>query len=105
MALRKITLTIPQSLYQEAKRLIRAGYYASFTELARAGIRKELNELYTAHPSLALRAGGLMYLQRLEEIRQIIREAGGSQKTEEEVLEELRRIREEVWRERYAAGS
>ncbi|TEU11100.1 MAG: hypothetical protein E3J21_24455 [Anaerolineales bacterium] len=104
MASQKITLTIPQSLHQEAKRLVKAGYYANFAELARAGIRKEIKELYIANPSLALETDGLLYLRRLEEIRQIIREAGGINKTEEEALEDLRRIREEVWRERYATG-
>ena len=101
MASQKITLTIPQSLHQEVKRLIKAGYYANFAELARAGIRKEIKELYMANPALALETDGLLYLRRLEEIRQIIREAGGINKTEEEALEDLRRIREEIWRERY----
>jgi Arc/MetJ-type ribon-helix-helix transcriptional regulator len=103
MASHKVTLTIPQSLHQEVKRLIKAGYYANLAELARAGIRKEMKELYMANPALALETDGLLYLRRLEEIRQIIREAGGINKTEEEALEDLRQIREEVWRERAEA--
>jgi Arc/MetJ-type ribon-helix-helix transcriptional regulator len=103
MTSHKVTLTIPQSLHQEVKRLIKAGYYANLAELARAGIRKEIKELYMANPSLALETDGLLYLRRLEEIRQIIREAGGINKTEEEALEDLRQIREEVWRERAEA--
>ena len=87
---------------KEVKRLIKAGYYANLAELARAGIRKEIKELYTANPSLALEIDGLLYLRRLEEIRQIVREAGGINRTEEEALEDLGRIREEIWRERYA---
>jgi Arc/MetJ-type ribon-helix-helix transcriptional regulator len=102
MTSHKVTLTIPQSLHQEVKRLIKAGYYANLAELARAGIRKEIKELYMANPSLALETDGLLYLRRLEEIRQIIREAGGINKTEEEALEDLRQIREEVWQERYS---
>lgn len=44
MASQKVTLTIPQSLHREAKRLIKAGYYANLAELARAGIWKEITE-------------------------------------------------------------
>ena len=72
MASHKVTLTILQSLHQEVKRLIKAGYYANFAELARAGIRKEIKELYMANPALVLETDGLLYLRRLEEIRQII---------------------------------
>jgi Arc/MetJ-type ribon-helix-helix transcriptional regulator len=103
MASHKVTLTIPQSLHQEVKRLIKAGYYANLAELARAGIRKEIKELCMANSALALETDGLLYLRRLEEIRQIIREAGGINKTEEEALEDLRQIREEVWQERAEA--
>lgn len=64
MAFKKITLTIPEKLYNESMKLIAAGYFANFSDLVRAGLRDEIK---TYHPVLHDRWDGIISLENKDE--------------------------------------
>jgi len=45
MDFRKITISIPENLYQEGMDLIKNGLFSNFSDLVRSGIREEFKEL------------------------------------------------------------
>lgn len=83
MAVREITLALPADLYQEAQE---AGILSS------EYIEKLLRD--------ALRT--LTWEQRIEEIQREVQEAGGVNKTQEEIIAELRSTRKHLWDTEYS---
>lgn len=83
MAVREITLALPADLYQEAQEagILSSGY-----------IEKLLRD--------ALRT--LTWEQRIEEIQREVQEAGGVNKTQEEIIAELRSTRKHLWDTEYS---
>ena len=45
MEFRKITISVPENLYQEGMDLIKSGLFSNFSDLVRSGIREEFKEL------------------------------------------------------------
>ena len=45
MEFRKITISLPENLYQEGMDLIQSGLFSNFSDLVRSGIREEFKEL------------------------------------------------------------
>tara|TARA_Y100000310_G_C20538438_1_gene742035 strand:+ start:416 stop:703 length:288 start_codon:yes stop_codon:yes gene_type:complete len=45
MTFRKITISLPENLYQEGMDLIKNGLFSNFSDLVRSGIREEFKEL------------------------------------------------------------
>ncbi|MBI4453204.1 hypothetical protein HY636_01020 [Candidatus Woesearchaeota archaeon] len=45
MEFRKITLTLPEPLYNEGMHLIKSGLFSNFSDLVRSGIREEFKGL------------------------------------------------------------
>ncbi|MGQ9626554.1 MAG: hypothetical protein ACUVV0_06585 [Anaerolineae bacterium] len=82
MAERKITLTLPEDLCQEAEK---AGLLSS--EFFEAALRNALNFL--------------SWEKRIAEIQMQIQKAGGTKKTKQEVIDELRATRRRIWEENY----
>jgi len=103
MASQRVTLSIPKGLYEQLIRLIESGYYESLAEAVRSGLRRELAEAYTVVPAAGLTQQSHLYLRRLGELRQMIADAEKTPKDKQEILNDLRRIREEVWQERHSA--
>ena len=83
MAVQEITLALPTDLYQEAQE---AGILSS------EYIEKLLRD--------ALRT--MTWEQRIEEIQREIQEAGGVNKTKEEIIAELRSTRKHLWDTEYS---
>jgi Arc/MetJ-type ribon-helix-helix transcriptional regulator len=49
MEFKKITITIPENLYNEAMLLIKSGMFSNLSDIVRSGIREEFKEM---HPIL-----------------------------------------------------
>lgn len=45
MEFKKITITIPENLYNEAMYLIKRGMFSNFSDIVRSGIREEFKEI------------------------------------------------------------
>jgi Arc/MetJ-type ribon-helix-helix transcriptional regulator len=45
MEFKKITISVPENLYNEGMDLIRSGLFSNFSDLVRSGIREEFKEL------------------------------------------------------------
>jgi Arc/MetJ-type ribon-helix-helix transcriptional regulator len=45
MAFKKITISLPENMYQEGMYLVKKGMYSNFSDLVRSGIREEIKEL------------------------------------------------------------
>ncbi|MBM3308666.1 MAG: hypothetical protein FJY77_00265 [Candidatus Altiarchaeales archaeon] len=45
MDFRKVTISLPESLYDEAMGLVRRGLFSNFSDLVRSGIREEFKGL------------------------------------------------------------
>ncbi len=89
MRFKKMTLTIPQKLYMNAMRLIEAGYFASFSDLVRAGLRSELRNFSQLRDAS----------NWIDDMSVHIR---GSGKSDEEIISGLRRTRQHIWERKYA---
>jgi Arc/MetJ-type ribon-helix-helix transcriptional regulator len=47
MDFKKVTISLPTRMYEEAMFLIRRGLFSNFSDLVRSGIREELKDLST----------------------------------------------------------
>jgi Arc/MetJ-type ribon-helix-helix transcriptional regulator len=99
--MQRVSVSLPQGLYQEAMQLVRAGYYVNLAEAIRASLREEVDR---KRPAFYPKENAAATLRRIERIQRVIQDAGGLG-SKDEVLADLRRIREEVWQERYASAS
>jgi len=83
MAVKEITLTLPEELYRDAQEagLLSAEYIES---LLRDAVRS------------------VTWEERIEEIQREIQKAGGVDKTREEILAELRGTRKRIWEAEYS---
>lgn len=83
MAVKEITLTLPEELYRDAQEagLLSAEYIES---LLRDALRS------------------VTWEERIEEIQREIQKAGGVDKTREEILAELRSTRKRLWETEYS---
>lgn len=91
--IQRINITLPKKLANRAKVLVDEGLYANFSELVREGIRNEL-----------------LLDQKLMEKKRVLekwfREEKGkgidtSGLTQEELIERVRKTRNELWEEKY----
>lgn len=107
MEKKSVTLTIPEGIYNQTQRLIEAGLFRDFEEVVMAGIRYVLFEaaVIEAEPEPPGLTGPERCAYYIEKLRQQIREIGGlfPGKTKEEVIEILRKTREQIFEEKYAA--
>ena len=89
MQFKKVTLTVPARLYNKCSELIDEGYFANFSELVRAGIRAQLElDLFSKRQD--------NWFERLATMSM------PQEKSDEEIIADLRKTRDEVWREKYA---
>ena len=102
-----VTLTLPERLYIYSQRLVEEGLFATFNEVVMSGLRDEIykSTLLTndeAPPGLSGGERWAFYAKRLSD--KIEKMGGlGLGDTPEETLETLRRTREQLWEEKYAA--
>ena len=94
---RRITFEISEELYQKMREAQVAYAVPSLDELVRQALEEKLKQLEKRQA----------YRRELEKLRQGIREAGGLKalglgETKEEIIESLRRIRQEIFEEEYA---
>lgn len=82
MAVKEITLTLPEELYRDARK---AGILSS--EYIESLLRDALRSV--------------TWEERIEEIQREIQKAGGVDKTREEVIAELRSTRKRLWEAEY----
>lgn len=47
MEFKKVTISLPKNLYEEALSLINNGLFSNFSDLVRSGIRNEFREMHT----------------------------------------------------------
>ncbi|MGA9351932.1 MAG: type II toxin-antitoxin system CcdA family antitoxin [Anaerolineae bacterium] len=83
MAVKEITLTLPEELYRDAQE---AGILSS--EYIESLLRDVLRSV--------------TWEERIEEIQREIQEAGGVNKTREEIIAELRSTRKRLWETEYS---
>ncbi len=89
MQFKKVTLTIPERLHDECKKMIESGYFANFSDIVRAGIRAQL-EVY-------------LFPKRNEDwFERFAMLTTPSQLKDKEIIDRLRKSREEIWSEKYA---
>ena len=99
METKKVTLTIPIDLYNKSKELTKTGIFPNLSELFRFAIREEIEEI---SPLIKNGTRKEIWTQGLKEIREMIKKAGGYNKTKEEVIVRLKEIREDIWQKEYA---
>jgi len=106
MRSRKVTVTIPAGIYEQVQALVEKGFFGDFDEAVSDGLRHVLLEV-----SFIRTGGGLLpslgperYRYFLNRLRQEIKEAGGlfPDNTRDEVIERLRRTREQLYEEEFA---
>ena len=83
MAVKEITLTLPEELYRDAQE---AGILSS--EYIESLLRDALRSV--------------MWEDRIEEIQREIQKAGGVDKTREKIIAELRSTRKRIWETEYS---
>jgi len=83
MAVKEITLTLPEELYRDAQEV---GILSS--EYIESLLRDALRSV--------------MWEDRIEEIQREIQKAGGVDKTREEIIAELRSTRKRIWETEYS---
>ena len=91
MPAREITFTLPEELYQEALRIQEEGLFPNIDEFFRQAIEEKLKQLRDE-----------AWQHKLKEIQEKVVAAGGSSRSIEEIVTELRKIREQVFEEEYA---
>jgi len=93
LEIQRINITLPKKLVNKAKVLIDEGLYSNFSELIREGIRNEL-----------------LLDQKLMEKKRILEKWFKDEKgkgidtsvlTQEELFERIRKIRNDIWEEKY----
>ena len=97
MSERRITFEVSEELYQKMREAQVAYAVPSLDEFARQAIEEKL-ERWKEYQA---------YRRELEKLRRGIQEAGGLKalglgETKEEIIESLRRIRQEIFEEEYA---
>jgi Arc/MetJ-type ribon-helix-helix transcriptional regulator len=100
MRIKEVQVEIPEYLYEESIRLTTMGLFRDFSDLVRAGIRHELAEAKRLIESES--AGweeGLAKLRARIEAKRA--QTGYKPKSKEEIIDELRAIRREIWEEEY----
>lgn len=102
-----VTVHLPEKLYRDSQWLVEAGFHKNLDEVIWSGLQLEIALHSPALDDIAppgLTDGERMAFY-LEKLRSQIRAQGGLHpgKTPEEVIETLRRTREEIWEEKYAA--
>ena len=106
MANKVITLTLSDLLYEKTQRLVDEGLFADLDEAIRAGLRQILLEAAIIEGQAASLSVDEFeqYRLSLRKLRQGIAQAGGlfPDKTSDEVIETLRRTRDEIYEEKYA---
>ena len=45
MQFRKVTISVPRTMYEEGMTLVNRGFFSNFSDLVRSGIREEFKEL------------------------------------------------------------
>jgi len=100
-------LTISEPLYNQAQKLVDAGLFKEFSEIVNAGIQTVLLECALVEDDLESSnlSAGEQWAYHVKQLRQEIRQIGGlfPGKSHEEVIELLRKTRDEVFEEKYAA--
>ena len=99
MRTKKVPISLPEYLYKESEMAIKAGLFEDLSDLVRAGIRKELRDMnFFFEPELRSWEEGVnMLREKISEKRN----RGDGRKTEKETIEDLRKVRREIWEERY----
>ena len=103
-----VTLTLPKGLYDQSLRLVEKGIFTSFEEMVQSGLRKALIEgllLVEADEVPSGLSGGERWAFYAKRLSDKIEQMGGLGlgDTPEEVIETLRRTRQQLWEEKYAA--
>jgi hypothetical protein len=83
MAVKEITLNLPEELYRDARK---AGILSS--EYIESLLRDALRSV--------------TWEERIEEIQREVQKAGGADKTKEEIIAELRSTRKRLWETEYS---
>ncbi|MEW6095293.1 MAG: hypothetical protein AB1567_02025 [bacterium] len=99
MESKRVTLTLPVDVYNKSKELTKAGIFSSLSELFRTAVREEVEDIA---PLLEVKDKKKQWVEGLMEIREEIKKAGGYNKTNEQVIQRIREIREEIWQQEYA---
>jgi len=100
MRTKEVQVEIPEYLYEESVRLTTMGLFRDFSDLVGAGIRHELAEAKRLiEPEPARWEEGLAKLRARIEAKRA--QTGYKPKSKEEVIDELRAIRREIWEEEY----
>ena len=101
-----ITLIIPETLYNQAQKLVDTGFFKEFSEVVNAGIWTVLLELGLGENDFEPTelSAGEQWAYYVKQLRQEIRRICGifPDKTHEEVIGLLRKTRDEVFEEKYA---
>ncbi len=97
---KEITVTIPEYLYEASKRMMALGLFRDLSDLVGAGLRRELREaqqLLEIDPEKW--QTGVENLRR--QIQQKQAELEQPAMPEDEVIDQLRAIRQEIWEHDY----
>jgi len=105
MSMKTVTVTIPEDLYEDLKKLVDSGPCQSLSDAVYFALRcffDEYNRDSDEPPGLD---GPGKFAFYLEKLRKQIKESGGlfPGKSSEEVIELLRETRRKIYEERYAA--
>lgn len=102
-----VTLTIPEPLYNQAQKLVDTGFFKEFSEVVNSGIQNVLLECALVENDLESSnlSAGEQWAYYVKQLRQEIKRIGGlfPGKTHEEVIEILRKTRDEIFEEKYAS--
>jgi hypothetical protein len=105
METRKILVEIPVRVYEQCQDLVQAGVFADIEQLLQQVITMRVAELL---PLLQPTKREKNHLESeecqliIEEMQAMMKARGGIGKTSEEILEELRKTRREIWEKEYA---
>ena len=101
----RISLTIPKQLYNDSLGLVNSQLFSDFNEVVKSGLRRELEELApfvksSKNKSKRNEAEQWRYIVKI--MREKLKAQGGLKKTHEELIEDIRRTREQLFKEKYA---
>lgn len=95
---KEVNLSIPDYLYRECLKATKIGLFSNLSELVQAGIRRELKELFFLSQA---EKENITWNQALKDLREEVKKVGGYNKSKEEIIQELRKIRRRIWEEEY----
>ncbi len=95
MMSKKVTLSIPEYLYEESLKITEVGLFSNFSDLVRAGIRRELKDVSRLFEKKK------PWAESIKEIQMRIEKAGGIKGSNEEIIKRIKRTRKELWKEEY----